>query len=62
MLRARYIEAEYLYIDLGSDTFRLIDPNFPADFVDYRFHHRDHIVRAGINYKFGAPAPVVAKY
>jgi outer membrane immunogenic protein len=56
------VKAEYLYIDLGSDTFRLIDPNFPADYVDYRFHHRDHIVRAGINYKFGAAAPVVAKY
>ena len=29
---------------------------------DYRFHHRDHIVRVGTNYKFGAAAPVVAKY
>ena len=55
-------KAEYLYVDLGSDTIRLIDPNFPADFVDYRFQHRDHIFRAGINYRFGAPAPVVAKY
>lgn len=56
------VKAEYLYVDLGSDTLRLIDPNFPAEFVDYRFHHRDHIVRAGINYKFGAPAAVIAKY
>jgi outer membrane immunogenic protein len=56
------VRAEYLYIDLGSDTFRLVDPNFPNDFVDYRFHHRHHIGRVGINYKIGAPAPVVAKY
>ena len=56
------VKAEYLYIDLGSDTFRLIDPIFTDEFVDYRFHHRDHIVRAGINYKFGAPAAVIAKY
>jgi outer membrane immunogenic protein len=56
------VKAEYLYIDLGSDTVRLIDPNIPDDFVDYRFRHRDHIVRAGINYKFGAPAAVIAKY
>ena len=56
------VKAEYLYIDLGSDSFRLIDPVSTTDFVDYRFHHRDHIVRAGINYRFGGPAAVVAKY
>jgi outer membrane immunogenic protein len=56
------VKAEYLYIDLGSTTFRLVDPNFPNDFVDYRFDHRDHIARVGVNYKFGPPAPVVAKY
>ena len=56
------VKAEYLYIDLGSDTVRLIEPNLPGDYVDYRFHHRDHIVRAGINYRFGAPAAVIAKY
>jgi outer membrane immunogenic protein len=56
------VKAEYLYVDLGSTTFRLVDPNFVNDFVDYRFHHRDHIGRVGINYRFGPPAPVVAKY
>jgi hypothetical protein len=32
------------------------------NFVNYRFHRRDHIAGVGINYKFGAAAPVVAKY
>jgi hypothetical protein len=45
-----------------STATSAVDPNFVNDLVDYRFHHRDHVVRAGINYKFGAAAPVVAKY
>jgi outer membrane immunogenic protein len=52
---------EYLYMDLGSytaGTFTLA-PLSPINArVDSTF--RDHILRAGINYKFGGP--VVAKY
>lgn len=45
------LKLEYLYLDLGRDTVRLTDPIFPADSLDYRFSHRDHIVRVGLNYK-----------
>jgi len=45
------LKIEYLYLDLGSDTLRLTDPLFPADFFDYRFDHTDHIIRIGLNYK-----------
>jgi outer membrane immunogenic protein len=51
---------EYLYMDLGnySTTFTLA-PAAPINArVDSSF--RDHILRAGINYKFGGP--VVARY
>ena len=45
-----------------STTTSAVDPNFVNDFVNHRFHHRDHIAGVGINYKFGAAAPVVTKY
>jgi outer membrane immunogenic protein len=56
------VKLEYLYVDLGSDTVRLLDPFFPLGVLDYSFEHRHHLVRAGLNYRFGAPAPVAAKY
>jgi outer membrane immunogenic protein len=46
------MKLEYLYLDLGSDTVRMTDPIFPADFLVYRFEHRDHVARVGLNYKF----------
>lgn len=52
---------EYLYMDLGSftaGTFTLAPASTINARVDSTF--RDHILRAGINYKFGGP--VVAKY
>ena len=48
-------KAEYLYMDLGSQTFL----GGTADESRVRFH--DHIARVGINYQFTA-GPVVAKY
>lgn len=45
------LKLEYLYLDLGSDTLRLTDPISPAESLTYRFEHRDHIVRVGLNYK-----------
>jgi outer membrane immunogenic protein len=51
----------YLYMDLGdyrAGTFSLAPVSLIGGRVDSNF--RDHILRAGINYKFGGP--VVAKY
>jgi outer membrane immunogenic protein len=50
---------EYLYLDLGSvtDTFRAVDPpSFgpgPSVNVTHTIDIRDHIIRAGLNYRFG---------
>jgi outer membrane immunogenic protein len=52
---------EYLYMDLGrfnAGTFTLAPASPIAANVSSKF--TDHILRAGINYKFGGP--VVAKY
>ena len=52
---------EYLYMDLGdfnAGTYTLAPASVIGARVDSNF--RDHILRAGINYKFGGP--VVAKY
>jgi outer membrane immunogenic protein len=47
------VRAEYLHVDLGDTTVRLLDPvSFPASSVDYNFKHRYDIVRAGVNYHF----------
>jgi outer membrane immunogenic protein len=45
------LKIEYLYLDLGSDTLRLTDPINPGSFLDYRFEHRDHIARIGLNFR-----------
>lgn len=50
------VKAEYLYLDFGSHTF------LEGTGVDTTVKLRDHILRVGINYKFGAADPVVAKY
>jgi outer membrane immunogenic protein len=54
---------EYLYVDLGnkSDTLDIVSPLFgvpalPRSFaISTSSHVVDHIVRAGLNYRFGAP-------
>jgi outer membrane immunogenic protein len=57
------IKAEYLYYRLGgiSNTLQFLDPGPlpPQAYASADF--KGHIVRGGINYRFGA-APVVAKY
>jgi outer membrane immunogenic protein len=58
---------EYLYMDLGSFTDTLIASGSQAGAtatVTTAFASRftDNIVRVGLNYKFGWPTPVVAKY
>ncbi|WP_315834670.1 porin family protein [Bradyrhizobium prioriisuperbiae] len=52
---------EYLYLDLGSQS-AIANPTIalPPFQVGYDWKTQEHIVRAGINYKFGGP--VVAKY
>jgi outer membrane immunogenic protein len=70
------VKAEYLYVDLGkvgtnqacttpaacSTGFPVLGGIIPAPGGSYQadFHVHEHIVRAGVNYHFGAP--VVAKY
>jgi outer membrane immunogenic protein len=43
-------KAEYLYLDLGSISGSFFDSD--RDFLTINTHVHDHIVRAGINYKF----------
>jgi outer membrane immunogenic protein len=52
---------EYLYVDLGRESFSAVNlANVTPVRVDFSSKITDHILRAGINYKFGGP--VVAKY
>lgn len=48
---------EYLYVDTGKHWIGNV-----ANAYGTRETQSFHVVRAGLNYKFGAPAPVVAKY
>ena len=64
------VKFEYLYMDLGNAggstaTFVLPNPSAtPTSSVAYAFNTKftDNIVRVGLNYKFGGPYPVIAKY
>ncbi len=65
------IKAEYLFVDLGKSSYTqlcLVAANcttgLPAPGATYQtdLHNRYNIARVGLNYHFGAPAPVVAKY
>jgi|SRR5579863_972144 len=51
-------KAEYLYIDLGTQSINTTDIDGAPFSVNNRV--RDQIVRVGVNYRFGGP--VVAKY
>jgi outer membrane immunogenic protein len=55
-------KGEYLYYDLGRTSYVLADANFPGVTYGATTEYRGHIVRGGINYKFGWASPVVAKY
>ena len=54
------LKAEYLYANLGTDHVNTNPGDPPAVTLD--FTHEYHIGRIGLNYRFGGPAPVVAKY
>jgi outer membrane immunogenic protein len=55
------LKAEYMHVDLGGTTLRVLFPVAPINFIDYRFQHAYDVARVGINYKWGG-GPVVAKY
>jgi outer membrane immunogenic protein len=56
-------KAEYLFMDLGNEsTIANPIPPLPPFQVGYSWKTQDHIVRLGVNYKFGPGGPVVAKY
>jgi outer membrane immunogenic protein len=47
------VKAEYLYVNLGDETFTVIDRiQFPNDALFYRFDAEAHVVRAGLNFRF----------
>jgi outer membrane immunogenic protein len=57
------VKVEYLFTDLGRTNN---NNNFLFANNNNNFRERNHIIRAGLNYKFdwgwAAPAPVVARY
>lgn len=51
------VKVEYLYFDLGNTVVSgrdTVSPNQPFQ-TQAHFEHNGHIVRAGLNYRFGAP-------
>ena len=56
------VKGEYLYIDLGSQTFATVPSGTTpvGASIDSTFRDKFHTARVGINYRFGGP--VVAKY
>jgi outer membrane immunogenic protein len=58
------VKLEYLYADLGRNNRTFLAPGGFAGFT-VNNREQDHIVRAGLNYRFGwwgGPAPVLARY
>ena len=55
-------KVEYLYVDLGTVSGGAIIPNGTqaGDSLAFSSRVRDHVVRAGVNYKFGDPIYVAA--
>lgn len=58
------LKAEYLYYDLGEDdVFAGVRAPFTGRGYFSEFRNDGHIIRGGINFRFGAPAaPVMARY
>jgi outer membrane immunogenic protein len=46
------LKVEYLHVDLGGQTVRLVAPPNGTGFVTAKFDNSFNIVRAGLNYKF----------
>jgi outer membrane immunogenic protein len=53
-------KVEYLYVDLGSQTLSSVDAFGPPGAIAVTADTRDHIVRAGLNYRFGGPVGVAS--
>ena len=51
-------KAEYMYYDFGSTRF--VAPVVLAPFGS--FHHDDHTLKVGVNYRFNFAGPVAARY
>jgi outer membrane immunogenic protein len=63
------VKFEYLYMDLGdvggsSATIPVFRGTTQISSTTWAFNSRftDNIVRVGLNYKFGGPGPILAKY
>jgi outer membrane immunogenic protein len=52
---------EYNYMHLGREDVQFCTVGVPGDCFDYSIKQHIHVVKAGINYRFGA-GPVVARY
>ena len=53
-------KTEYLYADLGSRSATVTSPlGPPGNFYTGSADFREHIVRTGVNFKFGAPEELV---
>ena len=53
---------EYLYMDLGTFHYSAAFPAAPTIGARINSDITDHIVRIGLNYKWGPTTPVVARY
>jgi outer membrane immunogenic protein len=53
-------KVEYLYMDFGSISHSAVVLNAPPNRVVFDTDITDHVLRVGLNYKFGGP--VVARY
>lgn len=51
---------EYIYLDLGDFDNTVAFPGVPTIGANFSSHITDHIIRAGLNYKFGGP--ISARY
>jgi outer membrane immunogenic protein len=59
------VKAEYLYVDLGNANLFSIPTGSAANLatnLTETFQNHYNIVRVGINYKFNADVPVIAKF
>jgi outer membrane immunogenic protein len=54
------VKFEFDHYEFGSRRVTLLDPNFGQQDADIK--QRIDAVKVGINYRFGAPAPVSARY
>jgi outer membrane immunogenic protein len=53
-------KVEYLYIDLRPQTLFFLDAGGPPGTVTVTTSMRDHVIRGGVNYRFGEPVMAVA--